>query len=269
MHALSSIISASLALVILALATPAQSPKFEQRIAEKKFTGCGPNAAGGRERASARVVYLEVIAGVKPSTARNINGAILRRVSQPYFHEESLEFTTPQHVVENFIGEVEKACKKAEGTSWDGSASFETEVSVLWQSPELLSLRVQEYYFWGAYPNDSISYLNFSLSDGREVKLTDVIMGRHMAEFLRIAERHFRSEREKIEGTPPKGLDDWKAMFPGGKFRLPQSFGILDDALSFYYVPIPHAWGPTEITISASEIRHLLRHKHLWPVKRK
>ncbi|HSW55805.1 MAG TPA: DUF3298 and DUF4163 domain-containing protein [Ignavibacteriaceae bacterium] len=128
----------------------------------------------------------------------------------------------------------------------------------------IFSIDYMEYsYTGGAHPNTFVTFKNFSLSNGEEIKLNEIIPADKQNELTEIAEAEFRKLKEL---TSEADLGQAGFWFENNKFYLNDNFLITDSSLVFYYNNYEitaYAFGPTELTIPFSRIKPLIGEKKL------
>ena len=144
------------------------------------------------------------------------------------------------------------------------SWSIERTGDAILNKGNIFSIDYTEYaYTGGAHPNSFVSFKNFNLSDGEEITLDELIPSDKQEKLTAIAESEFR----KLKQLKPE--DDFgKAgyWFEDNKFSLNDNFLITNSALVFYYNNYEitaYAFGPTELTVTYSEIKSLINNESL------
>lgn len=128
----------------------------------------------------------------------------------------------------------------------------------------VFSIDYLEYAFTGgAHPNTYVTFKNFNLSDGEEIKLDEIISADKKQELTNIAETEFRKLKDLTREADLGQAGFW---FENNKFYLNDNFLITDSSLVFYYNNYEitaYAFGPTELTIPFSRIKPLIGEKKL------
>jgi hypothetical protein len=124
----------------------------------------------------------------------------------------------------------------------------------------ILSIDCMEYsYTGGAHSNTNVSFKNFNLNNGDEIKLSDIISEAKQNKLTIIAEEEFR----KLKNIAPDAdLGQAGFWFENNKFYLNEKFLIGDSSLVFFYNNYEitaYAFGPTELEISYLKIRDLIK----------
>lgn len=134
---------------------------------------------------------------------------------------------------------------------------IEVEGSVLHQSAKVLSVALNAYsYTGGAHPNIFLDLINFDLSNGKKLNLSDIFSDEDKLKAL--VERKFREVREI---GPSTSIAD-AGFFWGDAFSLPQNFALQEDGVYFHYNPYEaaaYALGSTEFTIPYEELKEVIR----------
>jgi hypothetical protein len=114
-------------------------------------------------------------------------------------------------------------------------------------------------YTGGAHPNSNLTYLNFEVSTGKTLALSDLMKPGFEKQLTAIAEKDFR----KRKGLAPQAsLAEAGYDFDDDQFKLNDNFAVTKDGLVFYYNPYEiaaYAGGPTELVIKWSEIKGLIK----------
>jgi len=137
--------------------------------------------------------------------------------------------------------------------------SLERIGKVMINKHNIFSVEFSEYsYLGGAHPNTYISFVNFDLRSGEEIKLNHLFKDNSENELNKIAEKEFRLLKElgKDEDLAQAGY--W---FEENKFKLNDNFLITDSSLVFFYNNYEitaYTFGPTELVIPYTEINHLI-----------
>lgn len=137
-------------------------------------------------------------------------------------------------------------------TPWN----IETDGAIIFESPKVVSIRLDEYaYTGGAHPNSNTALLMYSTSTGKPMKLKDLV--KNQAQLERLVEKKFR---ETHELAPNANLND-KGFFWEGKFQLPANIGIVAEGMLFFYNSYEiaaYAVGPTGFVLSWEELGTLI-----------
>jgi len=124
----------------------------------------------------------------------------------------------------------------------------------------IFSIDYMEYsYTGGAHSNTNVSFKNFNLNNGDEIKLSDIISEAKQNKLTKIAEEEFRKLKNI---TPDADLGQAGFWFENNKFYLNENFLIGDNSLVFFYNNYEitaYAFGPTELEISYQKIRDLIK----------
>lgn len=175
-----------------------------------------------------------------------------------------VNFNSFEEMVEKFLGEYESFKKDFPEAfqQWN----LERVAKVRFNRENIFSVGFSEYsYLGGAHPNTYISYVNFDLTSGEEIKLENLFNNNFKDELNKIAEPEFRILKElgKDEDLGKAGF--W---FEDNKFKLNDNFLITDSSLIFYYNNYEitaYAYGPTELEIPYIKIKHLFSEDSLLP----
>jgi hypothetical protein len=137
--------------------------------------------------------------------------------------------------------------------------SLERIGEVMLNKNNVFSVEFSEYsYLGGAHPNTYVSFVNFDLRSGEEIKLNNLFKDNSENELNKIAETEFRLLKELGKNEDLAQAGYW---FEENKFKLNDNFLITDSSLIFYYNNYEitaYAFGPTELVIPYTEINHLI-----------
>jgi hypothetical protein len=124
----------------------------------------------------------------------------------------------------------------------------------------IFSIDCMEYsYTGGAHSNTNVSFKNFNLNNGDEIKLSDIISEAKKNKLTKIAEEEFRKLKNI---TPDADLKQAGFWFENNKFYLNENFLIGDSSLVFYYNNYEitaYAFGPTELEIPYSKLKDIVK----------
>lgn len=226
---------------------------YEMKIVEKKDSDC---SAGESDCTYIRFEYPEIIKAPNETAKEVINGAIKEFLLQPILEDE--KFYSFQEIMNDFISAYQKF--KKEFPSFPQSWSVERTVSVIYQSPKVLSLELNDdQYTSGAHPNAVRIFLNLNTASGKPIKLSDILVPNYEAGLNTNAEKKFR----ELKGLKPdESLSDAGFDFKDNKFSLNDNFLIGKTGITFYYNSYeiaPYAMGPTELVLDYTEIKDLIR----------
>ena len=128
----------------------------------------------------------------------------------------------------------------------------------------IFSIDYMEYsYTGGAHPNTYVTFKNFSLLDGEEIALDQIISTDKQNELTSIAEAEFRKLKSLTSADDLGQAGFW---FENDKFYLNDNFLITDTSLVFYYNNYEitaYAFGPTEFEILYTKIKNLFKENSL------
>ncbi len=116
-------------------------------------------------------------------------------------------------------------------------------------------------YTGGAHANTFVTFKNFNLSNGEEIKLDEIIPSEKQTELKNIGVAEFRKLKEL---TPEADLGQAGFWFENNEFYLNDNFLITDSSLVFYYNNYEitaYAFGPTELSIPFATIKSLVDEK--------
>lgn len=225
---------------------------FEERIFNMESSSCKTDST---HCASVTATY-PIAAQGKTEVVTAINDTIMKHVRETVnVFSETPEDTpiTLEDAAAGFIGEYEKS--RAEDPEYTTQWAIETMGKVLYQSPELVSIQIENYsYAGGAHPNSYILLLNFDAKTGKKFdpveRVTDV------KKLMTLAEAKFREAREL---GPNANLTE-EGFFWDGSFILPENIAVTGKGLYFMYNPYEvaaYVMGPTEFTITYDELNDI------------
>lgn len=231
-----------------------QAIKIEQRAFEKESTYCQQDSTHCmRIRAS----YPYLITGPSP-IIQAINDTIayhLKSNLAVFAVDQSELAGSLDSISEAYIQEFEQLMQ--ETPDYPFAWEIEVEGSVLHQSAKVLSVALNAYsYTGGAHPNIFLDLINFDLSNGKKLNLTDIFTDE--IKLRALVERKFREVREI---GPSISIAD-AGFFWGDSFSLPQNFALQEEGVYFYYNPYEaaaYALGATEFTIPYEDLKEVIR----------
>ena len=128
----------------------------------------------------------------------------------------------------------------------------------------IFSIDFMEYaYTGGAHANTFVEFRNFSLLNGNQITLDEVISPSKQNDLTDVGEDEFRMLKELSEEADLGQAGFW---FENNQFYLNDNFLITDSSLVFYYNNYEitaYAFGPTELIIPYTKIKSLIDDKSL------
>ncbi len=225
---------------------------FEERIFNMESSTCATDSVR-----CARVFITYPVATQGDAAALSaINDSVMFYIRQTVSvfagSPESIPATL-EEAAAGFIGEYE--VYQQEQTDFITPWEIETNGKVLHQSPEVVSLEIDNYsYAGGAHPNGYSILLNFDAKTGAKIdpveKVTDV------KKLTQLAEAKFREARE-LEADADLNEE---GFFWGGPFALPANIAITDKGLYFVYnayEAAAYALGPTDFVLTYEELKDI------------
>ena len=231
----------------------AEAITYDIKTIEKNDPDCG---AGEADCTYIKFEYPEIIKAPSQTAREVINGEIKGFLLRPIFEEE--KFYSLQEIMNDFISAYQKFIKEFPNSpqSW----SVERTVSIVYQSPKVLSLELNDnQYTGGAHPNAVRIFLNLNTASGKPINLPDILVPNYEAPLNAIAERKFRELKEL---KPDESPSDAGFDFTDNHFSLNENFLIGKAGITFYYNSYeiaPYAMGPTELFLDYSQIKDLIR----------
>lgn len=170
---------------------------------------------------------------------------------------DSIASVNIEEVMDRFINEYDAFIK--EYSDYPQSWFIERTGKIVLNKANIISIDCTDYsYTGGAHPNTFVTFLNFNLENGNQIKLKELIHPSHQNELNKIAESEFRVLKEL---KPDDDLGQAGFWFQNDQFTLNENFLITDSSLVFYYNNYEitaYAFGPTELVIPFSKIKNLI-----------
>jgi hypothetical protein len=244
---------ATASVVLLAFgARAADSPAkiaWNMQKFDKHLPGC--DARPVRNCASVQFIYPEISGG--PSEGRaEISSAVHDMLLTPI--EKGKEPDNAEEFAAQILAHYQTWVKQ--GGDPQLSWTVERKIDVDYSSSNAFSIRLLERVEQGkTHAAKNTVYFNFRPEDGTLIQLAELIRPDRIAEFKKIAQRHFHNKDEKV----PTGED---AKAPGQEFLLPKNFAIEKDGLRFRYEEDQvdaHSIRTPEFVVPYSEFRGLLQ----------
>jgi len=162
-----------------------------------------------------------------------------------------------EEIMDRFINEYDAFIKEYSDSPqrW----IIERTGKIIFNKVNIISLDCTDYsYTGGAHPNTYVTFINFNLKNGNEIKLDELIQPSSQNELRMIAELEFRILKEL---KPDDDLGQAGFWFENNQFKLNDNFLITDSSLVFYYNNYEitaYAFGPTELVIPYLKIKNLV-----------
>ena len=239
--------------------SPTENPlKFEVVTYQKQSEGC--DSLRDDNCAKIKIEFPQILSFENGLVKEKINNSISGLFAQDILGgNKSNDFET---LMNAFIEEYNSIITEFPDTyqSWFIERTGEVKLN----KGNIFSIDYMEYSFTGgAHPNTFVTFKNFSLSDGEEIKLDQIISTDKQNELTTIAEAEFRKLKEL---TPDADLGQAGFWFENNKFYLNDNFLMTDSSLVFYYNNYEitaYAFGPTELEIPYSMIKNLIDEKSI------
>jgi hypothetical protein len=226
--------------------------RFELKRVEKKAMGC-----------VITFQYPEIISASSPHVRDRMNAGILwvllRRSDWPAPDSGVRSLDAYANV---FL----KECADLQ-TRPEGRDLYEHKlVTIFRYTPPILSFRCDATEDGGGvHPFGTTLFVNFEISTGKTVVITDLLREGIHAQLESIAEANFRRDY-KLSST--ESLSEQSYNFPDDHFRLNNNFGIGERELMFLFNAYeigPGAMGAIEIRMPYQQIHNLFKPDlHLW-----
>lgn len=239
--------------------SPTENPlKFEVVTYQKQSEGC--DSLRDDNCAKIKIEFPQILSFENGLVKEKINNSISGLFAQDILGgNKSNDFET---LMNAFIEEYNSIITEFPDTyqSWFIERTGEVKLN----KGNIFSIDYMEYSFTGgAHPNTFVTFKNFSLSNGEEIKLDQIISTDKQNELTTIAEAEFRKLKEL---TPDADLGQAGFWFENNKFYLNDNFLMTDSSLVFYYNNYEitaYAFGPTELEIPYSMIKNLIDEKSI------
>jgi hypothetical protein len=209
-----------------------------------------------RNCAIVQIEYIEVFYNENQSVQEKINSRINSELLKPIGAEKSNQ--TFEDMMLGFLDEYKNFKKDFPESAqhW----KLERIASELFNSKNIFCIELFEYsYLGGAHPNSYRYFVNFNLTNGDDLKLSDILVNNYSEKLNIIGEEIFR-ETNEIE--PTKDLTEAGYWFDNNKFSLNNNFTLDEYGLTFYYNNYEitaYAFEPTELFIPYNRISDLIK----------
>ncbi|QKJ29697.1 DUF3298 domain-containing protein [Mucilaginibacter mali] len=137
------------------------------------------------------------------------------------------------------------------------ASTLDLNISVSLQAANLVVLTWSEETSGGTHPNTNTGFINWNPKTDRRITLNDILINDHTTGLNKVAESIFRKDAKLGPRAPLTNYN-----FDNGEFALNNNFEITEKGLRFYYNSYEiqaYAYGPTELLVPYSSIKHLLR----------
>lgn len=226
--------------------------KFSKKSFSKTFDS---TVANSESFVNVKVDYVEFTQASSATVKDSLNKIVEGYIKAPIFEEKT---KTLEELAQSLINDYKK--QKKEFPDFPAGYELERNVEVLYSNDKLVCVKFNEYSFLGgAHPNSVMLYTNIELQTGRTIKLDELFIAGYKDELNKIAEKHFRKERELKAGENLENAGFW---FKENKFSVNENFAITKSGLSFFfndYEITSHAAGPTFIEIPFTELASIVK----------
>lgn len=230
---------------------------FEMKTKERTYDGC---VAGSPDCAYIRFDYPVIAEAPEGTAIESVTETIRAFLLQPLHEGEDVAETA--QVLDGFIEDYRQF--RAKQPRSEQVWFLERKAFVVGNRPDVLSLSFSEKsYLGGAQGSETLLFLNIDPQSGGTIALDEVLRQGAHDTLVKLAETRFRQVRQIDEGT---SLAEAGFTFPNGEFHLTENFSIGAKGLTFYYNPYevgPYALGPTELLLTYSELRDLVKPRYL------
>ena len=239
--------------VLMVCLGAAEGPlRFELKRVEKKTTGC-----------VLTFQYPEIISAASPQVRDRINAGILRVLLR---RSDWPAADSGVRSLDAYANVFLKECADFQ-TRLEARDLYEHKlVTIFRYTPPILSFRCDANEDGGGvHPFGTTLFVNFEISTGKTVVITDLLREGVLPELESIAEANLRRDY-KLSST--ESLSEQSYNFPGDRFRLNENFAIGERELVFLFNTYeigPGAMGATEIRMPYQQIDNLFKPDlHLW-----
>jgi hypothetical protein len=207
---------------------------------------------------SVLIKYPEFISREKPKVAEALNAFIDTLKLKPLadFAEDAENDADLDSLSQRFFSEYRELIKEFDDyfIPWQIVAN----ISPIYVGENVVTIKSEMFLqTGGAHPNTFVNYYSFNLTDGKQLKLSDIFKTGTENKLNPIAEKLFREEKKISPVEPLNKLGYW---FKENKFKLNDNFGVLKNGIVFHfnaYEIAPYAMGHTEIFIPKKELKQL------------
>lgn len=185
--------------------------------------------------------------GGDSTVSAQINSALENEILRKYLNDSTSE--SLDEYADQFIADyksIKERFDKAFG--WENTVNTD----ILRQDSLMVIKTSVELYTGGAHGSSEVYYANFSLENGKLLKLSDVFEGDYQSRLNKVV---FEAFNQQTNLKSEEFFDDNK--------YYTENFGLLKDGIVFYfnsYEIAPYAAGPTEIKIGYEKLEGLLKY---------
>ena len=245
-------------------ATAAASPdtlRYTRQVVERTQGSCRRSGVDTADLpcVSVAITYPAVDSAPVPALAEAVRAFVLATAGAV---DEAPPPATVDSAAIHFVAQYEDAASAlASGGERDFPEvwSLQRDVSVVCNTPDMLSLRAEEYrYTGGAHGLQTVRLASFDPHTGRRLQLADMVTD--TAALVPIAERAFREQKKIPEGQALS--EAGYEFFEQDRFALTDNVMRCGDTLTVHYDPYqiaPYALGPTELVLTGDEVGALLK----------
>jgi hypothetical protein len=225
---------------------------------ERNFGNCGDENCF-----SLSTFYPEVILPDK-NVEDKINKAIKNSLLEYYVEDKALHYYSIEELADSFYAAYKTDSVIIHSEDYILAYVYDLEFKIDYNDNNILSLLKTLYtYTGGAHGSTSLTYLNFNLNTGNEIKPDDIFTSDYKTTLDKLGEKPFR-EFYKL-----KPADDFEASgfwFTNNKFSLNENFGFNPEGVVFQfnqYEVAPYALGAASITIPYKKLKEIIKENSL------
>ncbi len=259
MKKLKMFLSISLLLILIACGNKEKFPSVEFKYQTTNFN-YGNCDSVNFECVNIKIKSIELFGSIKSNLKDSLSRKVNNFILAPTIGE--VGYASLEELRDSLID----SYKRTRIDIPDMKVGFELERSINVETDTLgiFAMKFYEFtFFGGAHPNYFTTYRNVDLTNGKEIKLNDLLKEGFENELNKIGENIFRNQKQL---KPDENLEEAGFWFNDGKFKLNDNFIITKAGLKFFFNSYeigPYAIGTTELLIPYSRIKNILKEKSI------
>ncbi len=227
--------------------------KYERNIGE-----CGNESCF-----SLSIFYPEIILPDK-SVEDKINKAIKNSLLEYYVEDKALHYSSIEELADSFYSAYKTDSIIIHSEDYILAYVYDLGFKIEYNDKDILSLLKTLYsYTGGAHGSTSLTYLNFNLRSGAEIKLEDIFKDDYKTALDKLGEKPFRDYYNLKPGEDFEKAGFW---FIDNKFSVNDNFGFNPEGIVFQYNQYevaPYALGAASITIPYKKLKEIIKENSL------
>ncbi|RJP62127.1 MAG: DUF3298/DUF4163 domain-containing protein [Ignavibacteriales bacterium] len=227
--------------------------KYERNIGE-----CGNESCF-----SLSIFYPEVILPDK-NVEDKINKAIKNSLLEYYVEDKALQYNSIEELADSFYAAYKTDSVIIHSEDYILAYVYDLEFKIDYNDNNILSLLKTLYtYTGGAHGSTSLTYLNFDLRSGAEIKLEDIFKDDYKTALDKLGEKPFR---DYYNLKPDEDFEKAGFWFTDNKFSLNDNFGFNPEGIVFQYNQYevaPYALGAASIIIPYKKLKEIVKENSL------